>query len=247
MISHDERKNFTNLCLELGERINSAENAMLCHRAYLAYLDEYPDTARGKGNKSDRDPTCMAFRNKAAEISGVAAATIDALLQVGKALAPLSDDLKTALPSSSLSMRTLRKLATKRFDATREDLIRTFLEDKIDDSDLARTKLEAAVAPQEEGLAPRGSKEPTDLKRGKQPSMSFEGTYEVKSGEPFEMRFGKYAVRVTIDSQPDGRMHVRTTNCHHQHGATKEIDGGADEGDEKESAPSLGELANEAA
>jgi hypothetical protein len=134
-IETKQEDTFTALCKELGRRVTASgtENALLCFRAYQAYLLEHPETAHGKGKgKLDRAPS---FRKAAAEVSGVAPATIDALLQVGKAIAPLPEEAKAALVGSSLvnSMRVLRKLATKEHASDRTDLITTFADqDKAD-------------------------------------------------------------------------------------------------------------------
>jgi hypothetical protein len=64
---------FQSLCKELGQKVRTSEteNALLCYRAYQAYLKEYPDTGRGKGKKKDRNASSPPFAVKAAEISGV--------------------------------------------------------------------------------------------------------------------------------------------------------------------------------
>ncbi len=129
---------FIELCKELGERIRASftENALLCYRAFQAYLVEHPDTAHGKG----KGPS---FRVAAAKESGVCESTIDALLQVGKAIQKLPKGVQRALVSSSLqnSMRVLRKLAIKKHEKNRADWITTFAKKERSDPEAAMDNL----------------------------------------------------------------------------------------------------------
>src|ERR1019366_388948 len=91
-----EEMSFEELCKELGKRISSTENALLCWKAYQAYQVEeqvgMPEGAklslrtRAKLVVSDE----KSFRKKVAKLSGVVPATIDALLQIGKSLEKLN-------------------------------------------------------------------------------------------------------------------------------------------------------------
>src|ERR1700683_6485 len=116
---------FESLCKELGKYCSEAERGLLCYRAYQAYVKEHPTTAQGRASKRaaslDRDPS---FREEAAKLSGVKPSTIDALLQVGKAMATLPKRATTA--ANSLPLRCLRKLATREYDKRRAGIIEKF-------------------------------------------------------------------------------------------------------------------------
>lgn len=220
-----EQETFTRLCRDLGRRINGFENALICVRAYRAYVKLHPDTAHGKGNKSDRAQEVASFRKAAAEASGVSSATIDALLQVGKAFEPLSEDLKEALRTSSLGMRMLRKLAPKKFNDIREARIKTFLEEEKTDAEMARANLEAALesGAKEETAGKRTSKVNTKANDTKSKSLAptaanteteaddiIETTYELVTGGHVEMRVGDHLVRLQVNVGTDGRIQVTT-------------------------------------
>ncbi len=188
---------FLALCKELGNRISSTENALLCYRAYQAYLLEYPDTGHGKAKgKLDRDPS---FRKAAAAASGVAAATIDALLQVGRALLPLNKKAKTALASSSLSnsMRVLRKLATKEHDKDRASLITEFAKQEKTDPKSAMSSLKNKL-----GMAPV-------LKANVEARMVIKPeSHYFLPGEHLDVKVGRYLFRVEVGEMASGRIHL---------------------------------------
>jgi hypothetical protein len=200
-VTDTKTETFSELCKELGRRISSTENALLCYRAYQAYLREKPDTAHGKGNKLDRDTSSPAFYKAAAKASGVAPATISALLQVGKAIAPLPERVKTALAGSSLgnSMRMLRKLAKKDHEKDRAELITKFAREEKADSKSARKSLMQTL-----GMAPkeRESHEGEEVDRK---------SAELAEGEHLELTFGHYLVRVVVGGQAGGRIHLTAT------------------------------------
>jgi hypothetical protein len=85
---------FDRACIALGKRINSAHNAELVWQAHQAYLQLYPETARGKGNSKEKDPEVKSFRLMAAEKAGVPLQTIDILLPIGRMWATMDPDLK---------------------------------------------------------------------------------------------------------------------------------------------------------
>lgn len=190
---------FADLCKELGHRTNSTENALLCYRAHQAYLVEHPDTARGKANKTDRDPKSIAFRTAAAEVSGVAPATIDALLQVGKAIDPLPSKTKAALVSSSLgnSMRLLRKLATKKYDKDRASLIVEFVGKEKIDTKSAMSNLKNKL-----GLR-SAQRENVEAKMAIRPESHF-----FLPGEHLDVKVGRYLFRVEVGEIASGRIHL---------------------------------------
>ncbi len=196
---------FTELCKELGRRVTASgtENALLCFRAYQAYLLEHPETAHGKGKgKLDRAPS---FRKAAAEASGVAPATIDALLQVGKAIAPLPEEAKAALVGSSVvnSMRVLRKLSTDEHDQDRAQLITEFArEDKVDrKSAMQNLKSKLGLsAPPKEDVEARFIHEPEsrDCAPGEHFDIKVQGiTFRVEVGETVEGRVSLTASAMT--------------------------------------------------
>lgn len=197
-VEFSQQETFTDLCKQLGSRISSTENALLCHRAYEVYLRQNPDTAHGKGNKSDRDQGIKSFRRAAAEASGVAAATIDALLQVGKAITPLPEQTKDVLTSCSLGnfMRGLRKLATDKFDGQREQIISDFAKQEAVDRKSARKNLMKTL-----GMVNESREETRAREVGSKSS-------ELAEGEFLEIPFNGYLVRVEIGGQSGGRVHV---------------------------------------
>lgn len=195
---------FTDLCKELGKRINSMDNALLCYRAYLAYNTEHPETVQGKGNKSDRDASIPAFRNAAANASGVAVGTIDALLQVGKAIGPLPDDVKDVLKSCSLGNWTtgLRKLATSKFDDNRADIITTFANEEKDDAEVALKNLKKKLGIKEKSEEQNVSVAAKAAAPTK-PAEKTTGEAEVPAQQPaaddsFEMQLGPFSVRIMV-------------------------------------------------
>jgi hypothetical protein len=195
----DKRVDFIGLCKELGRRINGANNALLCWRAYQAYLREHPDSARGKGNKLDRDPSSQAFRRAAAEASGLSAATVDALLQVGKSLAPLPPRAKKALMGCSLthSMRMLRKLATKAHDQDRAAMIREFAEQEKADPRSARIRLQSRL-----GMIP-SFRQSVEAKMLVAPE-----SHDLAQGEYLDMLVGRYLVHIEVGEFTGGRIRL---------------------------------------
>lgn len=195
----EEEETFEDLCKELGKRVNSTENALLCYRAYQAYVAEHPSTAHGKANNLDRDPSIPSFRKAAAGASGVAPATIDALLQVGKAIAPLPKMTKAALVGSSLSnsMRMLRKLATKEHDGTRADLITAFAQQEKTDPKSALASLKGKL-----GMAPAMTE------HVKARMVTPPESHYFLPGDHLDMKVGQYLFRVEVGELASGRIHL---------------------------------------
>lgn len=193
------KQSFLALCKELGQRINSTENALLCYRAYQAYLAEHPDTGRGKARKMDRDASCPAFAKKAAEVSGVSRSTINALLQVGRAVQPLSPTIKRTLTSCSLGnwMNGLRKLATKEFDTKRVDVITTFAKQEKADPKSAKANLKKKL-----GMIPN-RREGVVAKMVREPESHY-----CLPGEHLDVKVGGYLFRVQVDEIAGGRIHL---------------------------------------
>lgn len=195
---------FLSLCKELGKRINSMDNALLCYRAYVAYNAEHPETMQGKGNSSDRDASIPAFRNAAAKASGVAVGTIDALLQVGKAIGPLSDDVKDVLASCSLGNWTtgLRKLATSKFDEKRADIITTFAKEEKDDAEVALKNLKKTLGikekNQEENKVSVAGKAATPNQQAEKTTGEAEEPEPPAADDSFEMKVGPFHVRIVV-------------------------------------------------
>jgi hypothetical protein len=195
---------FDSLCKELGKRIHSMDNALLCHRAYVAYNAEHPNSTQGKSNKSDRDATEVSFRKAAAKASGVSASTIDALLQVGKAIASLSDEVKATLSSCSLGnwTRGLRKLATKKFDDKRAEIITDFAKEEASDPQTARANLEKTLGMVAEGQD--GSTASTVQKPAPAANPIEETRHQLGEGGHFDVLFGKEVVRVIVGTNSNG-------------------------------------------
>ncbi len=193
----EPKETFLELCQELGKRISSTENALLCYRAYRAYLREHPNTAHGKARaKLGREPS---FRKAASKASGVAPATIDALLQVGKAIDPLSKEVKAALANSSLSrsMRVLRKLATKEHNGDRAELITEFAKQEQTNPKSAKTSLKNKL-----GMA-GGVKESVEARVVAKPESHF-----ILPGEHLDLKVGRYLVRVEVGEMDGERIHL---------------------------------------
>jgi hypothetical protein len=129
-----ETETFQHLCEELGRTRNYAENAWLCHRARVAYIQEHPETAQGKAGKSDRDQSLPAFRTEAARIAKKSVGTIDALLAVGRGMALLPEELRMRLTTSTVAegLGFLREMTKKKFDATREAFLTKLLDKEAD-------------------------------------------------------------------------------------------------------------------
>lgn len=204
-INHQEI--FDTSCKKLGERLNSVENALLCYAAYVAYNTMHPATTQGKGNSSDRDATIPAFRNAAAEKSGVAVSTIDALLQVGKAMGPLPEEVKQALKSSHLGSWTtgLRKLATSKFDKTRAEIITKFAKEE-------KVGLEPALKNLKETLGIKEKSHEDDKvqiavkvaaptkQAEKSTGKANESSQQPAANDSFEMQVGPFLVQIVVKS-----------------------------------------------
>lgn len=204
--SESKPESFTSLCKQLGQAIrgSATQNALLCYRAQRAYVDEYPETGQGKARtkaKSDRVPS---FREAAAKESGVCASTIDALLQVGKAIHGLPKTVQHALVSSSLGneVRVLRKLATSKFEKKRATLILAFIQKEKTDRNAAMRILKKTL--QLTAASKSQNKSPTT--DGK-PKMVFKPeTQQLSPGEFFDVAVEGYVFRMAVGRIVDGQI-----------------------------------------
>jgi hypothetical protein len=205
--STNHQEIFDTSCKKLGERLNSVENALLCYAAYVAYNTMHPETMQGKGNSSDRDASIPAFRNAAAEKSGVAVSTIDALLQVGRAMGPLPEEVKDALKSSHLGSWTtgLRKLATSKFDKTRASIITKFAEAEKVDAEEALKSLKETLGIKEKSQGDDTVQVAAKVAPTKQAEKSTgkpnESSQQPAANDSFDMQVGPFHVRIMVKAE----------------------------------------------
>lgn len=206
-VSIDHQEIFDTSCKKLGERLNGVENALLCHAAYVAYNTMHPETTQGKGNSSDRDASIPAFRVAAAEKSGVAVSTIDALLQVGKAMGPLPEEVKDALKSSHLGSWTtgLRKLATSKFDKTRASIITKFAEEEKVDAEEALKNLKTTLGikekSQEDDKVQVAAKAAPPKQAEKTTGKPNQSSQQPPANDTFDMQVGPFHVRIMVKAE----------------------------------------------
>jgi len=215
---------FEGLCKELGKRVRGSgvENALLCYRAYQAYLGEHPKTAHGKARGNGQRE--VGFRHAAAKASGVCASTIDALLQVGKAMRGLPKTAQEALASSSLqdSILMLRKLSTKKHEEDRESLIIAFAKQE------KKSGRKEAMLQLKKTLGLRSTQKPkvasvTDAADGKiEPDGAVKPkTHKLSVGEHFDVRVGRQVFRVQVKKLGDGGAGAALCNESRPHRARR--------------------------
>jgi hypothetical protein len=185
MTTASNKETFNELCKRMGDRMNHAEAALICFQAHEAYEREFPDTAHGQGNKSDRDTSNDAFYKAAAKVSGMAPSTVSALLQVGKAIADLPKPVQRTLSASSLGkwMRGLRRLASKELASKRARIIKEFAEhERASDGDTAIERIRPKLG----------------LMAGKTSKVPKTTTRSLARGGEMDITVGRYVVRVTV-------------------------------------------------
>lgn len=189
-----EARTFSALCKELGSRTNATENALLCHSAYTAFRAE----RKAGDTKAD---SVRSFRKEAAREAGLSPSTIDALLQIGKAIAPLPAETQLALKGSPLGnmTRLLRKLARDEHDENRLADVTEYLAGYGSDPKTARAVLEKKL-----GCGPkRTALEARELHAE---------TAHLAEDEYVEHAFGRgYLVRVEMHGTTGGRTRIRLT------------------------------------
>jgi hypothetical protein len=191
-----KKETFESLCEQLGERVrkSAVENAMLCHRAYRAFLIIHPETGQGKAPK-DGSSSVPKFSALAAKHSGLSISAIDALKRIGAVMSelPAKDRARLAASSIANSTNLLRRIAEHKNNDKRAKVLEHFLTSDENARETgasganARDKLEKAL-----GLKAQGRTGTVEKKNTKT-------TYsDVLKAEHREFKVGRTLVRITL-------------------------------------------------